>query len=117
MSMAGSATPRGLLLWSDMGAVLLQDSRSAPRALRLATSLAGATVPVSGLGCGVHDNQPTWPQQPQGDVRRRQATCALAAGQAQDPVSDGDGLDRRVDTWPGPSAGSVRPGATVRVMP
>src|SRR5437879_1066884 len=96
MSMAGSATPRGLLLWSDMGAVLLQDSRSAPRALRPATSLAGGDGAGQRAWSGVHDNQPTWPQQPQGDVRRRQATCALATGQAQDPVSDGDALDRRV---------------------
>src|SRR5712675_2070563 len=45
MSMAGSATPRGLLLWSDMGAVLLQDSRSAPRALRSAASPGQPSYP------------------------------------------------------------------------
>jgi len=99
-----------------MGAVLLQDSRSAPRALRPATSLAGATVPVSGLGSGVHDNQPTWPQQPR----------AMSAGGKQRAHSP---LDRRkiqsatatrsigaLLMWPKYGAWNVRSGAAVRVM-
>src|SRR6266550_3348691 len=117
MSMAGSATPRGLLLWSDMGAVLLQDSRNAPRALRPATSLAGATVPVNGLGAVY-----TTISRPGRNNHR-----AMSAGGKRRAHSP---LDRRKTqsatatrsigallTWPKSGAGNVRSGATVRVMP
>src|SRR3954469_9901132 len=47
--MAGSATARGLELWSVMW-VLLQDSRSAAHALRSTTSLRGTTVRPESVG-------------------------------------------------------------------
>src|SRR5712671_2448923 len=98
MSMAGSATARGLELWSVMGAVLLQDSRVAACAFRSATSLAETMVLISGLGAVY-----TTISRPGRNNHR-----AMSAGGKQRAYSP---LDRR-KTQPAMATGSI--GALIR---
>jgi hypothetical protein len=114
--MAGSATPRGLLLWSDMGAVLLQDSECGSRtpAGNVAWRDDGADQWAWG---GVHDDQLARAAIGAGDIRRRAETRVPRGGRCKCQSAMATRSIGALLTWPKSGAGNVRSGAAVRVMP